>query len=429
MADKTELNEAQLVLLNSLIYLNKTITPGATVEEIVKSVDVDNITYGGGLTRKNVDDLLEEILKDDTLKKLEVSHYVDGEIRGVCFVDTETDSAVIAFRGTGPLYAAWDDNCQGGYMSDTDMQKQALEFAQTCADKYDNITITGHSKGGNMAQYCTVLMGDEIDRCVSFDGQGFGDEFLRKYAKEIAQNRDKIRSVCAHNDYVNILLTPIAKETVYLSNDNPTFPGGHFIYELYENGANDLNSKGEYVQSKNQSFLIQLADKAVAAITLAVDAMGIGAPEKEFLVYSLVGMLMGALVADEGKSPSEIIAQFLKNIGEYIENLTEQDIRKHTSGKRDVSFRFAVNSGALQNYALTISSARQALDDCRSRVETLKKQMATNIIKDVTLGLPLATVILQLEEESRKLNALFNALELCAELYDTTENQVKAIAG
>ncbi len=40
-------------------------------------------------------------------------------------------------------------------------------------------------------------MRDEIECCVSFEGQSFSDEFLKKYDNEIEANKHKIRSVCA----------------------------------------------------------------------------------------------------------------------------------------------------------------------------------------------------------------------------------------
>ena len=58
--------------------------------------------------------------------------------------------------------------------------------------------MTGHSKGGNKAKYIT-LMDDTVDHCVSFDGQGFSDEFMETYSDEIAARQHKIEN---HNvDY------------------------------------------------------------------------------------------------------------------------------------------------------------------------------------------------------------------------------------
>ncbi|MFR2938192.1 Mbeg1-like protein [Faecalibacillus intestinalis] len=39
------------------------------------------------------------------------------------------------------------------------------------------IYVTGHSKGGNKAQYVGVLKGDEIEHIYAFDGQDLGKHF------------------------------------------------------------------------------------------------------------------------------------------------------------------------------------------------------------------------------------------------------------
>lgn len=49
---------------------------------------------------------------------------------------------------------------------------KVAEAADVVLESYDSITVTGHSKGGNKAQYVTVLS-DKVDRCISMDGQGF----------------------------------------------------------------------------------------------------------------------------------------------------------------------------------------------------------------------------------------------------------------
>ena len=46
-----------------------------------------------------------------------------------------------------------------------------------CAN-YTDITVTGHSKGGNMSQYATVMCSGQVSKCISFDGQGFNKDFI-----------------------------------------------------------------------------------------------------------------------------------------------------------------------------------------------------------------------------------------------------------
>lgn len=430
-----ELNESQLILLNSLVYVDADYSSGTSMADLVNGLlepgMLDNMTYGGGMTRDEVEDMLKEIAKDPALMALTIDSSVDTEIRGVCFVDPAGE-AVIAFRGTGPAYAAWDDNCQGGYLSDTDMQEEALAFAQDCAKRYDDITVTGHSKGGNMAQYVTVLMGDEVDRCVSFDGQGFGDEFLKKYEDEIAANRSKIRNVCAYNDYVNILLTPIAGEIVYLDNEE-TGKGGHYIYDLYTNKNNKLDKNGEYVTSRKQDPLMSGAKAILDVLVKALDRYSLEAPVAEFIIYSLAGILMGALVADEDVDLKKILVELLKNLEDFLEQLSGVDLQNWLTGRQDpgasVSVSVSVDTAALRDYGSVLSTAADEIDTLRSKIKALQKKMSTNIIDSIAIGLPLQTVIMQLDNERSKLDKLAAALNNCADQYDSAESLAKESAG
>ena len=426
-----ELNEEQLLLLNNLVYLDASCAPGqsvgSVVTELLENGGLEGVDIGGGMTEEDAVIILEAIAQDETLMSMKIDSCVDTEIRGVCFTSDEV-GAVIAYRGTGPTYAAWDDNCQGGYLSDTDMQQEALEFAQNCARRHDDLTVTGHSKGGNMAQYVTVLMGDEVDRCVSFDGQGFSDEFLLKYGKEIIQNKDKIRSVCSFNDYVNILLTPIAGETVYLDNENPGIMEGHYAHELYKASANEMDENGEYIQSRDQAGYIVAAKTVEALIVAAIDLGGYKKPVAEFLIYSLFGTLMGIFISDEGKKWEEI--DWKKILQEVLENLEDfsgiEFLDFFQKDHKETSYYVSVNTDALRDYSTTMSTAAGQIESLRSEIQKLQRKLATNIISGVAVGLPLQLVLTQLDTEVNKLERLAGFLTNAADQYDAAENTAKS---
>lgn len=411
------LNEKQLLLLDTLIYLDDTIVQGASIKNIIENIDVDKLNLNDSLTKEEAETLIEEISKDQELMDLKVSHYEDGEIRAACFVNPETDVAVIVYRGTGSAYVAWDDNCQGGYLADTDMQEQALAFAQECAQDYDNITVTGHSKGGNMAQYVTVLMGDEIERCVSFDGQGFGDEFLEKYDDEIEANKHKIRNVCAYNDYVNILLNSIAGETVYLDNEEEG-KGGHYIFDLYTNENNVLDENGEFVTSRNQDKGIIILKTILNGLLSKLDSYD--APIAEFLLYSLAGVILGSIFSED-KSIEIIVKEFLENLGEFIDTYISNWIR----GNENNSCNVNVDTEALRNCSIDMNSTVLKLETLKSEIQKLQKTMATNIIDGIAIGVPLQVVIQRLDTESMKLEKLAMVLCNSADYYDSAEATAK----
>ncbi len=236
-----ELTNNQLLLLDNLIYLkgvaceqeNKTVADvvngfldnhtdtkeGSRDEHLVEAMDVDgdNVAF---MSYKDWIQILQIIQSDPDLMKLRIKHSIDeysstpeGGMRVACFIDDDND-ATVAFNGTGgPL--EWHDNGLGVYSSDTQQQIKALDYINQLVDiGYNHITVTGHSKGGNKAQY-VALLSEHVDRCVSFEGQGFSREFFDKYQEQIARNAYKITSIADAWDYVNCMLFPVV-DTQYI---------------------------------------------------------------------------------------------------------------------------------------------------------------------------------------------------------------------
>jgi len=155
-----------------------------------------------------------------TLKVLAYTNQPENGLVGYCFSDLTPDSGIIAFRGTTGI--GWVDNIKGGFLTDTPQQLKALEFFHTVDTVYDfkQYTLTGHSKGGNNGQYITIVDGTKINRCITFNSQGFSAEFIRKYAQAISANQGKIIAYESAWDVVNILLNSIAGKRVVVGGES-----------------------------------------------------------------------------------------------------------------------------------------------------------------------------------------------------------------
>lgn len=249
-----ELTQEQLLLLDNLMYLEDVTYEDEynTVKKLIVAYQTGKIqlspkNLSGGFENNiaQMEEILETISNDPELMSLGIDSSIDGVVRGTCF--TQYDAAgnvsnhIVAFRGTGGIYNAWKDNFEGMYEVDTEAQKIAKDYIDSLG--YTDITVTGHSKGGNLAMYTTVTCGDRIQNCVSFDGQGFGKAFQEKYHYEISVAKDKMTSVSAANDFVNILLDPIAGTYMYVPN-NGTGAGAHSSYELWKTNQDALKNNG-----------------------------------------------------------------------------------------------------------------------------------------------------------------------------------------
>lgn len=235
-----ELTTEQVLLLNNLMYMDggsgddplsrADQHEGQTIGEWLNSIDVDHLqdatNYGSYMTGKDWKNIIGSVQADDTLKNMKIAtthtDWAEGGGGGfsAVFTSEETQNAVVAFRGTASR--EWKDDFIGGNMVETPQQKNALEWYQQVYQEQGlsnyEVTVTGHSKGGNKSKYITLL-DDTVDHCVSFDGQGFSDKFINQYADQIAANQGKIENHNADYDYVNILLSDVGEKTYYTGQD------------------------------------------------------------------------------------------------------------------------------------------------------------------------------------------------------------------
>lgn len=216
-----QLTDEQIMLLEQLTYLEDKVAreadvvlgPYDSVKSLLRQFDEDALAeledsdeqFEGLISGKQWAAIIRQIQNDPELYSLDIAGK-DDSVPAICFTDpNDPDSAVVAFKGTTGRKEWWD-NGSGFGLSDTEKQKEALEYIENLP--YNSITVTGHSKGGNKAQYVTVLS-DKVDRCISMDGQGFSQEFLDRYYAEIEKKGGSITNYYLDGDFVSILLFPI----------------------------------------------------------------------------------------------------------------------------------------------------------------------------------------------------------------------------
>lgn len=168
--------------------------------------------------------------------------------RNMTLVNDKTSDMYIVFKGTEGSTGEWGDNFKGLYESDTPDQKAANDYVNKMAEGGDyHITVSGHSKGGNKAMY-TAVTNPNVDECYSFDGQGFGSDFMNKYTSQIAANRAHIHAYNYEGDFVSALLYSIAGDVNFTrSGRDPEFrPENHAPMSLFSNSKDfKLDTSGE----------------------------------------------------------------------------------------------------------------------------------------------------------------------------------------
>ena len=125
-------------------------------------------------------------------------------------------SIFIHYRGTGDGNWGYNAAAYGGPPSP--MQDWSLDYFNEMVETYydfesgKSLNVTGHSQGGNNAQFVTIRSpyGDQITNCISLDGPGFSTQFredsINLYGEAyFDRQRGKIYAFNGVNDYVSCL--------------------------------------------------------------------------------------------------------------------------------------------------------------------------------------------------------------------------------
>ena len=121
-------------------------------------------------------------------------------------IDTGGGNAIIGSRGSESTdlstgYKDWGEADLGLLDNElTWQQKKAEAYMQKLwlryGDEYESFYLTGHSLGGNLVTHMTITapddMRDKIEYCISMDGPGFSEEYIKAHREEIEQVADKI---------------------------------------------------------------------------------------------------------------------------------------------------------------------------------------------------------------------------------------------
>ena len=237
---------------------------GESLKQIVEELAA-HPDYGGGGIHYGEYTILKEAVLSEEIGCLEIGYQsihmgYDPGTAACTFTTPARDTVYVVYRGTGD--GEWPDNGVGMTESSTPQQEQALYYFEEVAEQMgitseQRLIVTGHSKGGNKAQYVTMETQYEelVDACYSVDGQGFSEKAVKNWQTEYGyegyeQRREKIYGIHGENDYVSVLGNSIIPQDhiryvqTPVSKDN--FAGYHDIKYMFSTLEYD-EVTGEYV--------------------------------------------------------------------------------------------------------------------------------------------------------------------------------------
>lgn len=282
----SSIKDNQMNLLSQLAYLdlpddiekNMSQSKKHTISDMVKiylndESKLEKVSGRCAMDKEEWRKTFLQIKNDPELCNLTIKGYTDQNKEGgsglvaYCFEAGDRE-AVIAYRGSetreGLSHKDWEDNFQAGFSKATDQQKAAFLFLEDMKEKYDytGFETTGHSKGGNIAQY-VAIMSDDVKKCVSFDGQGFCDDFMVYNKPKILTGKDKIVAYEGNLDIVSSLLFNVAGKIIVIDTKDQK----NFLYNHKPNLFLDEN--GNFYEETNKSVICY----AVRTYTMRVSTL------------------------------------------------------------------------------------------------------------------------------------------------------------
>ncbi|MCR4657296.1 MAG: DUF2974 domain-containing protein [Lachnospiraceae bacterium] len=436
-------SEEELLLLDNYIYFNcsaKHKTFDDALAAFSSSGEAGNREFAeesfkyeacAGLSEADAKDVFERMdkafSKGGSMEGLTIERMLDeGGVRAMC-VKKPTGEVAVIFRGTGGTYEAWLDNVRGEFVVDTHMQKMAMDFVKYDCGEFSNLTVSGHSKGGNLAQFVTVACGSQIAQCVSYDGQGFNKQFLEEHEKEIEEARGKIRSVCADNDYVNILLHSIAGETVYIRNKNHSPEGAHCSYSLLKYGQFDEKGMARRYKLNIQTPLIKAMKTVVDGIVGAVDLLPDGGNER---ISELLGSIVATVFCCEKETNSVDEWQEIKDSALSVYSYAKERLGIYDPDEGAVR----LSAESIYEDFDRLGSVINGLENIRGRlscgmesVYTIREELNTDIIADTYLSVTMDRVNEKMKRSLDGLHNIINGLYDILNIYRRKELELVAL--
>ena len=317
------------MVLDTFMYLDyKEAREGVPLREILTDLEA-HPDYGGGGVHFGEYTILKEAAVNEEVGNLVIGcQSVNmGYDSGTCactFTSPDKSSVYVVYRGTGD--GEWPDNGIGMTQEATTQQKRALSYFEEVVQYMDlgenhRVIVTGHSKGGNKAQFVTMetKYGKLIDACYSVDGQVPSemavDRWKSKYGQEGYEERTgKLNGIHGENDYVSVLGNSIIPEEhiryVKTPVEKNNFAGYHDIKYMFAS-LDYVGISGEYVTTfhgRKNSDTGKKGELGIYAAALSGEVMNL-APEKR---DGCAAVIMQIMEAAGGKRKTGINGEKLK---------------------------------------------------------------------------------------------------------------------
>ena len=265
-------NEADILCLNELGYF--------CFEELDASIDFSKdvnlhevlMPYVTGekpfnhsflVTEERVK-LLQKVVASKRFVNLNLSDYVNDvdaeyerQFSAMVFTLPEINHHQLVFRGTDDTMIGWKEDFKLTYVQEIPAHRAAVAYLEAYFEKYaGKVTVSGHSKGGNLALYAVAYVNDllreQIEKVYMLDAPGLQEKGLESDGYKAI--RERVTVIRPEESIVGIMLYNDIEPIVVKSNASGIMQHALTSWQFNE-------ETGELILAERQTDLSQNLEK------------------------------------------------------------------------------------------------------------------------------------------------------------------------
>lgn len=214
-------NEIDALILSQLCYLNfEHIVPGIeayadwiNLSSLYKAELFEKMIYKTLTPNSNMA-MIRAICASPRYRNIKLNYFLNiynktnEEQFSAITYRISKNHVVIAFRGTDLTVTGWKEDFNMFFISPVPSQLTSVKYLNKIASKFaDDITLVGHSKGGNLAVYSNAFCNNDVHKRIlkvyNLDGPGFPKDILEN--NEFIKQQDKIVKIVPEGSIIGLM--------------------------------------------------------------------------------------------------------------------------------------------------------------------------------------------------------------------------------
>lgn len=265
-------NEADILCLNELGYfcfeeLDTSIdfSKEVNLHEVLMPYVTGEKTFNHSflVTEERVK-LLQKVVASKRFVNLNLSDYVNDvdaeyerQFSAMVFTLPEINHHQLVFRGTDDTMIGWKEDFKLTYVQEIPAHRAAVAYLEAYFEKYaGKVTVSGHSKGGNLALYAVAhvndLLREQIEKVYMLDAPGLQEKGLESDGYKAI--RERVTVIRPEESIVGIMLYNDIEPIVVKSNASGIMQHALTSWQFNE-------ETGELILAERQTDLSQNLEK------------------------------------------------------------------------------------------------------------------------------------------------------------------------